>query len=1166
MRSNIFNYHCYLLLLLFTTLPLSFFAQSITISGSVQSEGGSLLENASVEIIERTTSNGPFSPAPRKKYTTTNRNGKFSIIIPWQANRINVSLLGYETTETPIGTSTNYIINLKKTLSRLNYPEDFFDLSSPSNNLHYGEFHFENSLWSLIYPQITVNGVKEKTSLLNRERELFNLLALALENKKLRKYGNAITNLDLAYEVLNSKVGYTEKLSLTRLQNSSLSPSFNFFESRSNDILEANRNERQFPLTGMTSSSKLIAQLPPTAVNSGNQILFKYRVENEERFRLAFENQVLKKLLLTDKNLPKHPVDSPNSYPSTNYFTHYYLEHLIIPILKSDLYSDIGQYENALRQILYTYHENEFVLDENNLHEDMLEATYGMLPTPFNKAQIVHNGQVTPIVGKIPYGGKKDQFGKQYLHAVEKEFIKIKLAETYLKWGDALFKSGSFEKAKGRYAQILRIFYNYWENTIHNPNEDYLIRYNPVVLEMVYLADMQLQKIKNGQNYFGYAEDYTPLWNYDFLRNTAREFIENARRLEERAFTSFDRSENESEKTLNLKQGLDLTVEAVELEKMRVKLTEKSLNLARENYRLAYQRLVNKSDQINKFKDRHPIATAKNSEKVVIAGTSAGLGQYIGFAIGGPIGAGVATWGGAILGSTVGKVGGFVSDLGGHLSSVPYIGSLFGSASRIKEQKEQLAQMEREKRELAIAITIAEKEIEREEISKKIALKGLSISKLKTQHHLELLNFSSSRELNEEFWHQFTQSLQDYSKHYINQGIELAWLTQRAYEIEEEDEVNMIKLDYTAYQGTRKWLVSEQLLQDLNNIEFRRITNKSKKEIPISHVVSLRNKNFLDMTKLKETGVIQFAIMPQELDLAFPGTYRRLIDNVEINIVALSNYTGIKGQLTKAGVAWQRTKHSGSNNSWDDWIDSDYNIVAVKHIPETMILPLPKEIGAIPTEINTLKTFQGHGVTGLYELELPKYSNSFDYNTIVDVFITINFSAYYDENLKRKMEEKMCELQSNGELPKGEIAGFSMLNHFPDIFYYFQNPIKNNSEPTNIEPKSLEFFLTEDLFLPNQNNRKLTSIWLTFLGNEGLINVNAQVRSSNSNGWLDLPYIENNGQTFKVRKTENIPIDTQLLDSWSIQINENNETFDYSTIKDVIIQFGYEYDLPLNCN
>ena len=91
----------------------------------------------------------------------------------------------------------------------------------------------------------------------------------------------------------------------------------------------------------------------------------------------------------------------------------------------------------------------------------------------------------------------------------------------------------------------------------------------------------------------------TPIWDYVFLRNTTKEFLETAKSLERDLLSYQDRLANENEKNLILNQAINVANLNVDLAKIGLDYAEQSLSVARQNADIAQTRVRNKFEQAN---------------------------------------------------------------------------------------------------------------------------------------------------------------------------------------------------------------------------------------------------------------------------------------------------------------------------------------------------------------------------------------------------------------------------------------------------------------------------------------------------------------------------------------------------------------------------------------
>jgi hypothetical protein len=80
-----------------------------------------------------------------------------------------------------------------------------------------------------------------------------------------------------------------------------------------------------------------------------------------------------------------------------------------------------------------------------------------------------------------------------------------------------------------------------------------------------------------------------------------------------------------------------------------------------------------------------------------------------------------------------------------------------------------------------------------------------------------------------------------------------------------------------------------------------------------------------------------------------------------------------------------------------------------------------------------LLPFEGMGLEAVWQLELPKPANPFDYRTIVDVLLTIDYTALNSYEYRQQV------LRDQDRSFSGDRA-FSIRDQFPDVWYELSNP------------------------------------------------------------------------------------------------------------------------------
>jgi hypothetical protein len=171
--------------------------------------------------------------------------------------------------------------------------------------------------------------------------------------------------------------------------------------------------------------------------------------------------------------------------------------------------------------------------------------------------------------------------------------------------------------------------------------------------------------------------------------------------------------------------------------------------------------------------------------------------------------------------------------------------------------------------------------------------------------------------------------------------------------------------------------------------------------------------------------VLTFAT-PQDLfDREFPGHYLRLIKRVKVSVVALlPPVRGVRATLAASGVSRVVVPRG------------TFDTVTLRREPESIAFTAPTNATGLfdlEPESGLLLPIDGMGVDAVWQLELPKAANPFDYRGIADVLLTIEYSALqsaaYRERVVREIDRRFSGDRT-----------FSVRNQFPDAWYELNNP------------------------------------------------------------------------------------------------------------------------------
>ncbi len=273
-------------------------------------------------------------------------------------------------------------------------------------------------------------------------------------------------------------------------------------------------------------------------------------------------------------------------------------------------------------------------------------------------------------------------------------------------------------------------------------------------------------------------------------------------------------------------------------------------------------------------------------------------------------------------------------------------------------------------------------------------------------------------------------------RYFLEQATATARLAQEQLGFERQQPApNVIGSDYWAPPRTdgasaprdRRGLTgADRLLEDVTRLDTHAFES-DKRRLNISQTFSLANRLPFELQRLRDTGVLQFATPMRWYDEGFPGHYARLIKRVRLSVVALvPPGQGIRATLTASGLS--RVVVGGDV----------FRSVVVRRLPESVALTSPiAATGVFDLDVQSemLLPFESMGVDTEWELRLPKPANPFDFDTLADVLLTVEYTALADESYRDQVVRQL-----SADPRRGGERVFSLRRDFPDAWYELLNP------------------------------------------------------------------------------------------------------------------------------
>ena len=336
------------------------------------------------------------------------------------------------------------------------------------------------------------------------------------------------------------------------------------------------------------------------------------------------------------------------------------------------------------------------------------------------------------------------------------------------------------------------------------------------------------------------------------------------------------------------------------------------------------------------------------------------------------------------------------------------------------------------------------------------------IGDLQAEHARDTLTYLQTKFTSAQF---FRWLVTEYSKIYersLSAATEMAHLAYRQLVFERQASItNPIADNYmdvpsadSLVDGNARGITgSARLLRDLVALEQEAVQSNVRR-LHMSKIFSVRRLAPDALYQLISTGEMLFETPESLYDRDYPGHYHRIIEQVRVSIVALTPATeGIRASLSSDGRS--RTTIEPTSSTQTSIHREEQRIAFSSPVDANGVFELNPQ-----SEL--LRPFEGLGVETTFRLELPKAANPWDFRSIQDVLITVDYSAKHDHGkYTRTVEELGTEVS--------EQRAFSLRNEFVDAWYQFVN---SDDEGAGRE---IEFELRASRFRPSLKSESVVS-------------------------------------------------------------------------------------------
>jgi len=223
--------------------------------------------------------------------------------------------------------------------------------------------------------------------------------------------------------------------------------------------------------------------------------------------------------------------------------------------------------------------------------------------------------------------------------------------------------------------------------------------------------------------------------------------------------------------------------------------------------------------------------------------------------------------------------------------------------------------------------------------------------------------------------------------------VELAKKVERSYRFETNDSRSSF-ISYGNRDSMKKGLLAGEKLQaDLRRMELSYM-DKNKRQLELTKNVSLAMLNPTALMQLKENTSCHFEIPELLYDLDFPGHYMRRIKSVSITIPAVTGpNVNINCTLNLTNSKYR--KNTELVNGYPIVDANDTRFVENNTGESIAASSAQNDSGLFQFNFDDERylPFEGAGAISKWSLELPDTLQQFDYDTISDVILHINYYA-----------------------------------------------------------------------------------------------------------------------------------------------------------------------------
>ncbi|WP_456457669.1 Tc toxin subunit A-related protein [Reichenbachiella sp.] len=268
---------------------------------------------------------------------------------------------------------------------------------------------------------------------------------------------------------------------------------------------------------------------------------------------------------------------------------------------------------------------------------------------------------------------------------------------------------------------------------------------------------------------------------------------------------------------------------------------------------------------------------------------------------------------------------------------------------------------------------------------------------------------------------------------------DVARMAEQAYSYELGTEGNYF-IQFGHWDSLKKGLLAGERLQaDIRRMEIAYVEH-NKREFELTKHISLSMLSPGQLVRLREEGICDIQIPEVFFDLDHPGQYMRRIKSVSLTIPCVTGpYTNVNAKLILLSSRTRKNRNMGSGYAYSGTEDLRFNH-DVGGIQSIATSSGQNDSGLFELNFNDERylPFEGAGAISTWRLELSGDYRQFDYDTIADVILHMNYTAREGGEVMRSAANDVIKTGLNlfaDELAQSDTGlpqAFSLKTQFPN--------------------------------------------------------------------------------------------------------------------------------------